>query len=581
MILDSGLLKGLVMPANMERKLGEYLVKDGVITADVLEDALDKQKDSTDSLGTILMEMGAASEWEMAAALGKELNVPFITLSHYEIERDVLESIPQDIIKRYKIVPVDRTGDTLTVALPDPGNIFILDELRLLTKSQIVPVISFETDIENAISRYFSDNGSSDGSEQLEQMLSDMADQDMEILQETQDDDDMDLSIQVNDAPVIKLVNAVISEAIRGRASDIHIEPYEKMLRLRYRVDGVLQERPNPPKKLQNAIISRLKILSEMDIAEKRLPQDGRFRVRLDGSDVDFRVNTIPTPHGEKVVIRILDQGNLMLDLTQLGFDPDELARFNDQITQPWGMVLVTGPTGSGKSTTLYSALSTINDPKKNISTIEDPVEYSLPGINQVAAREDIGLTFAEGLRAFLRQDPDIIMVGEIRDLETVEVAVKAALTGHLVFSTLHTNDAPSSISRMVNMGVEPFLISASLNMVVAQRLVRRVCKHCPESYQPSTEMLERVGLQPGTTLHRGSGCSECNETGYRGRVALYELMYVDENIREIIVQGSPPSVIKKAALAGGMRSLRQAGMRKVLDGLTTIEEVLSATIAD
>ncbi len=569
------------MPANMERKLGEYLVKDGVITADVLEDALDKQKDTTDSLGTILMEMGAASEWEMAAALGKELNVPFITLSHYEIERDVLESIPQDIIKRYKIVPVDRTGDTLTVALPDPGNIFILDELRLLTKSQIVPVISFETDIENAIARYFSDNGSGGGGEQLEQMLSEMSDQDMEIIQENDDDDDMDLSVQVNDAPVIKLVNAVISEAIRGRASDIHIEPYEKLLRLRYRVDGVLQERPNPPKKMQNAIISRIKILSEMDIAEKRLPQDGRFRVRLDGSDVDFRVNTIPTSHGEKVVIRILDQGNLMLDLTQLGFDPEELTIFNEQIHQPWGMVLVTGPTGSGKSTTLYSALSTINDPKKNISTIEDPVEYSLPGINQVAAREDIGLTFAEGLRAFLRQDPDIIMVGEIRDIETVEVSVKAALTGHLVFSTLHTNDAPSSISRMVNMGVEPFLISASLNMVLAQRLVRRICKHCAETYQPPDEILDRVGLESGTTLHRGNGCGECNGTGYRGRVALYELMGVNEDIREIIVQGSPPSVIKKAAIAGGMRSLRKAGMRKVLDGFTTIEEVLSATIAD
>jgi type IV pilus assembly protein PilB len=422
--------------------------------------------------------MGVATKWEIAAALGKQLNVPFITLSQYEIERDVLESIPRDIVMKYKIVPVDRTGDTLTVALPDPSNIFILDELRLLTKSQIVPVISFETDIEKAIGRYF--KAPEEKGIKLEDMMTEMKESDMEILQqEGLDDEEMDLSIQINDAPVIRLVNAIISEAIRMRASDIHIEPYEKELRLRYRLDGVLTSQASPSKAWQNAIISRLKILSEMDIAEKRLPQDGRFRVRMDGKDVDFRVNTIPVPHGEKVVIRILDQGNLMLDLSRLGLTQEEIEKFNREIHKPWGMCLVTGPTGSGKSTTLYSALSTINDPTINISTAEDPVEYQLPGINQVAVNEKIGLSFATALRAFLRQDPDVIMVGEIRDLETAEIAIKAALTGHLVFSTLHTNDASSSVSRMVNMGVEPFLVAASLNMIVAQRLVRRICASC------------------------------------------------------------------------------------------------------
>ncbi len=492
----------------MERKLGKLLVKDGIITEDHLEEALGKQGNSKESLGQILMGMGVASEWEIGAALGKQLNVPFITLSQYEIERDVLESIPQDIIMKYKIVPVDRTGDTLTVALPDPSNIFILDELRLLCKCQIVPVISFETDIENAIERYFSCQ--EDSTAKLEQMLSEINDSDMEVIQNS-DDDDMDLSIQVNDAPVIKLVNAIIAEAIRDKASDIHIEPYEKSLRLRYRADGVLQERPSPPKALQNAIISRIKILSEMDIAEKRLPQDGRFRVRLDGADIDFRVSSIPVPSGEKIVIRILDQGNLMLDLKMLGFRTDEMKKFETQIRKPWGMILVTGPTGSGKSTTLYSALSTINNPNMNISTAEDPVEYQLPGINQVAVREDIGLTFATALRAFLRQDPDVIMVGEIRDFETSEVSIKAALTGHLVFSTLHTNDAPSSISRMVNMGVEPFLISAALNLIVAQRLVRRICKSCSELFAPAPELLKQLEITDSNIkFSRGAGCGLC-----------------------------------------------------------------------
>jgi type IV pilus assembly protein PilB len=568
------------MSTKMERKLGELLAKDGIISSDDLKEALNRQKDVRESLGQILMGMGVASEWEIAAALGKQLNVPFVTLSQYDIDRDVLESIPRDIVMKYKIVPVDRTGDTITIALPDPSNVFILDELRLLTKCQIVPVISFETDIENAIERYYKRE---DSSAKLEQMLTEIGSgQDMEIVQSNSSNDDMDLSVQVNDAPVIKLVNAIIGEAIRDGASDIHVEPYEKTLRLRYRIDGVLQEKPAPPKTFQNAIISRIKILSEMDIAEKRLPQDGRFRVRMEGKDVDFRVNSVPVANGEKIVIRILNQSNLMLDLMNLGFERDELTKFNEQIRQPWGMVLVTGPTGSGKSTTLYSALATINEPGKNISTIEDPIEYQLLGINQVAAREDIGLTFAAGLRSFLRQDPDIIMVGEIRDKETVEVAVKAALTGHLVFSTLHTNDAPSSISRMTNMGVEPFLISASLNMVVAQRLVRRICKNCKQTFTPPRDLLDRIGIgDPSAVFSRGAGCDNCKQTGYRGRVALYEIFVMSEALREKVAQAASPTILKKLAIEEGMRSLRKSGMGKILQGTTTIEEVLSSTVVD
>jgi type IV pilus assembly protein PilB len=563
----------------MERKLGDLLVKDGIVTQDQLDSAVKKQKETNQSLGRILMETGAASEWEIAAALGKQLNVPFITLSQYEIERQVLESIPRDIVMKYNIVPVDRTGDTLTVALPDPNNIFILDELRLLTKCQIVPVISFETDIQEAIQRYY---GKDDGATALDDMLKEMSDHDMEIVQSSEDDDDLDLSVQVNEAPIIKLVNAIISEAIRCRASDIHVEPYERDLRLRYRVDGVLQEQPSPPKRFQNAILSRIKILAEMDIAEKRMPQDGRFRVRMDGQDIDFRVNSIPTPNGEKIVIRILAKASLM-SLEDLGFDEEEKRKFTEQIRKPWGMVLVTGPTGSGKSTTLYSALTTINTPTKNISTIEEPVEYQLHGINQVQARYDIGLTFAEGLRAFLRQDPDIIMVGEIRDPETVEVAIKAALTGHLVLSTLHTNDAPSSITRLINMGVEPFLVTSSLNMVVAQRLVRRICRECRESFTPTSELIGQIGMQEDTTteFYRGAGCAECRDTGYKGRVALYEIMVLTDAMRDKIIEGISTTSLKQMAMREGMRTLRGSGILKIVQGVTTLEEVLSTTVSD
>ena len=567
------------MATVMDRKLGELLVKDNLITSADLETALGQQKTGKGSLGHFLTEMGVVKEWEIAAALGKHLNVPFITLSQYEIDQDVLRSIPHDIVKKYHIVPVDRTGDVLTVALSDPSNIYVLDELRLLTKCQIVPVISFETDIRDALEQYY--NEESMGSSQLEDMLKEINEQNIEIIHDGGSEEDIDMSM-VDEAPVVNLVNAIIQEAIRQGASDIHFEPLERSMRLRYRLDGVLQERPGPPKKFQNAVISRIKIMSEMDIAEKRLPQDGRFKIRYEGKrPIDFRVNSLPTAHGEKIVIRILDQNNLMIDLTSLGFESGELKKFEGQIHKPWGMILVTGPTGSGKSTTLYSAISTINDIGKNIITIENPIEYQLHGINQVLARPDIGLTFAAALRSFLRQDPDIIMVGEIRDMETADIAVHAALTGHLVLSTLHTNDAPSSINRLTNMGIEPFMVTASLNMVVAQRLVRRVCKTCSEPFHPGHELREAIGLGNDVEVNRGRGCNVCSGTGYKGRVALYEIMVVSDTMREMVVAGDSSGKLKQKAIEEGMRTLRMSGVKKISEGVTTIEEVLSTTVSD
>jgi len=573
------------MPTAMERKLGELLVQDKIITQSDLEAALKKQEENGASLGRILIEMGLASEWEMAAALGKQLNVPFITLSHYEIDPQILASIPVEIVKRYQIVPVDRTGDTLTVALADPSNIFLLDELRLLTKCNIVPVISFESDIKEAIERYY---GEKEG--RFDEMLKEISEEEVEAASDkpveeigSTEESAEDLSIQADDAPVIQLVNMVISEAIKMRASDIHIEPMEKSLRVRYRIDGVLQEVTAPPKKFQNAIISRVKILSEMNIAERRRPQDGRFKVRMSNKAVDFRVSICPTAFGEKVVIRILDRSSLLVNLTDLGFDSEVLKAFEAQIRLPWGMILVTGPTGSGKSTTLYSALNTINDPRKNIMTIEDPIEYQLRGINQVQVRPEIDLSFANALRSFLRQDPDIMLVGEIRDVETAEIAVKAALTGHLVLSTLHTNDAASSINRLTNMGVETFLVTASILCVLAQRLVRRVCEACKEEFHASEEVLAALGIQPDQagTLRYGRGCDRCYGTGYRGRVALYELMIVSDRIRAAIVENKTTAELKHMAIEEGMVSLRRAGIGKILAGVTTPEEVMGTTIAD
>jgi type IV pilus assembly protein PilB len=564
----------------LERKLGELLVRDSIISDTQLEVALAQQTEVGGSLGRIIIDSGYATEYDLAAALGRQLEVPFITLSHYEIDPGILDSIPAEIVRKYQIIPVDKTGDTLTVALADPSNIVLIDELRLLTRCKIVPVISFESEIQDAIRNYYQQ------ADDVDEMLKEVSDDEMEAfnmeagLDESGDMVD-DLAPDPTDAPVIQLVNMIIQDAIKMRASDIHVEPYEKSLRLRYRVDGVLQEGKSPPKKFQNAIISRVKIMSELDIAERSLPQDGRFKVTASGKNIDFRVSTCPVAHGEKVVIRLLDSSNLMLNLTDLGMSREALEKFEDQIRAPWGMCLVTGPTGSGKSTTLYSALSTINDNRKNISTVEDPIEYQLKGINQVQARPEIGLTFADGLKAFLRQDPDIIMVGEIRDLETAEIGVKAALTGHLVLSTLHTNDAPSTVNRLTNMGVEPFLVTAALNMVVAQRLVRRICDNCRVELSLSPEVLAEVGLEENTTVYHGEGCERCGGRQYKGRMALYEIMVLSDNMRDQIVGGITSTGLKRMAIEEGMETLRMAGLTKIREGVTTVDEVVGTTAKD
>ena len=568
------------MTTKLERRLGKMLVTENVISEEGLEQAFQRQVADGGSLGRVLIDMDMASEWEMAAALGKQLNVPFITLSHYEIDPQILSSISDDIVKKYQIIPVDKTGDTLTIALSDPSNIYLLDELRLLTDCQIVPVISFESDIAEAIERYYSSNGNN-----FEEMLKDITDQDIRLVTEEEelDEEEEDFSADADDAPVIQLVNLIIAEAIKARASDIHVEPFEKTLRVRYRVDGALHDMTPPPKKFQNAITSRIKILAKMDIAEKRLPQDGSFRFAAEGKKVDFRVSVLPTVHGEKVVMRILDRGNLMLDLSDLGFEQRLLQQFEEQIRLPYGMILVTGPTGSGKTTTLYSALNTINSSDVNILTAEDPVEYQLHGINQVHIHPDIGLTFAEALRSFLRQDPDVILVGEIRDLETAEIGVKAALTGHLMLSTLHTNDAPQTVNRLTNMGVPPFLVTASLNMIMAQRLARRICTKCGAEASPSANLIEALGVedQPELIFLQGTGCDYCNQTGYRGRVALYEIMTMSDPLRDAVMSGHTATQLKKQAVAEGMETLRTAGINKISEGTTTIEEVLKVTMAD
>ncbi len=566
-------------------KLGDLLLKKGAISPENLKTALSYQRSTKEKLGLILLEMGVTSEADLAEALGVQFDLPFVMVSQEEIEPQALSVIPREVALKHQILPMRVQGNDLTIAISDPSNVFLLDELRMLTQMRIHAVISFNTDITRALYRYYGVPVETTNS--VDEILSQMDDGQVEVIQRYEDaseEEDTDSASRVSDAPIIKLVNAIISEAIRARASDIHIEPFDASVRLRYRIDGVLQQRPDLPRSHQNAIISRIKILSGMDIAERRLPQDGRFRVRSGGSSVDLRVNTVPTPSGEKVVMRLLDQSNLMVNLESLGFMPDDMARFQQEIHKPWGMCLVTGPTGSGKSTTLYSALSSINSPGKNISTVEDPVEYRLPGIIQVAANDNIGLSFASALRAFLRQDPDIIMVGEIRDLETAQVAVKAAQTGHMVFSTLHTNDAASAISRLTNMGVEPFLISGSLNMVVAQRLVRRICKSCKEFYEPSEQIYKDLGMNTEKmmpALYRGLGCEACSMNGYKGRVALYEVLTVSDNLRDAIVEGANATALKRLALKEGMRSLRGSGILKVVEGITTADEVLASTVMD
>jgi type IV pilus assembly protein PilB len=561
-------------------RLGELLVREKMISLQQLQEAQTEAKRTGRRLGVALSRLGYVNDQDLTQFLARQYSLPSINLNDFEIDSDVLKLVPKEVAMKHMVVPVNRAGATLIVAMSDPSNIFAIDELKFLTQYNIEPVVAAEAAIEEAIRRYY-DKGPDLGS-----MLDEFGDN---VEFESGHDDDpnvVDLENQAGEAPVVKLCNAILLSAIKKHASDIHVEPYEKFFRVRFRVDGILHEEMRPPIKMRNAITSRLKIMASMDIAERRLPQYGRIKLKI-GKDkeMDFRVSCLPTLYGEKIVLRLLDKSQLQLDMTKLGFEHKPLDDFKEAIRKPYGMVLVTGPTGSGKTTTLYSALSELNKIESNISTAEDPVEFNLPGINQVQMHEEIGLNFATSLRSFLRQDPNIIMVGEIRDFETAEIAVKAALTGHLVLSTLHTNDAPSTVSRLLNMGVEPFLVTASVNLVLAQRLARKICNDCKEPTEKHAEALLKMGMtEPQVhmaTIYRGRGCKNCGDTGYRGRIALYEVMPFVDELKELVLQGASATEIKHEMIRRGVASLRIAGINKILEGVTTPEEVLRTTVDD
>jgi len=566
----------------MSIRLGELLVSKGLITTRQLDDALQEQKISGNKLGSSLVKLGFISEKQLVSFLSKHYGVPAVDLSEVEVDPEAIKLIPADVVYKYQVLPIKRVGGTLRVAMSDPSNILAIDDIKFLTSCHVEVFVSTESAIKVAIDRHY--DPSSTISEIMMGSISE--EEKMELLEEADDVDVNELQQASEDAPVVRLVNMILNEAIMRRASDIHLEPYEKIFRVRLRLDGVLNDFMKPPMKMKNAIISRVKIMAKLNIAERRLPQDGRIKMKLGrDKEMDFRVSVMPTLFGEKVVLRLLDKSNLQLDMTKLGFEETPLTFFKDAIHKPFGMVLVTGPTGSGKTTTLYSALAELNQITENISTAEDPVEFNLMGINQVQMHEEIGLNFATALRSFLRQDPDIIMVGEIRDFETAEIAIKAALTGHLVLSTLHTNDAPSTINRLLNMGIEPFLVASSVNLIAAQRLARLNCENCKTPIQVSPQMLVNLGVAPddiqGFICYKGVGCSQCNNTGYKGRLALYEVMPVREEIRELILQGASATEIKKEAIRLGMKTLRQTALTKLREGITTVEEVLKATVED
>jgi len=562
-------------------RIGELLVRERMLSLQQLQQAQDEAKRTGKRLGATLARLGYVDDQRLTQFVAKQYSLPSINLNEIEIDPAVIKLIPREICEKHQVIPIRRNGPTLVVAMADPSNIYAIDELKFLTQYNIEPVVASESGLEAALSRYY------DKGPDLDQMVGELDVDDVDFAAMTDENVNVvDLENQAGEAPVVKLCNAILLSAIKKKASDIHIEPYEKSFRVRFRIDGILQEEMRPPLKLRNAITSRLKIMSSLDIAERRLPQDGRIKLKIGGNkEMDFRVSVLPTLYGEKIVMRLLDKSNLQLDMTKLGFDPKPLGDFKVAIKKPYGMVLVTGPTGSGKTTTLYSALSELNTVDTNISTAEDPVEFNLHGINQVQMHEDIGLNFATALRAFLRQDPNIIMVGEIRDFETAEIAVKAALTGHLVLSTLHTNDAPSTVSRLLNMGIEPFLVTASVNLVLAQRLARRICADCKAPAEKHPEALLKMGMTDEQirkgTIYKGKGCGTCNGTGYKGRVALYEVMPFTDPLKELVLQGASAAEIKSEMIRGGTQSLRLAGIQKILEGVTTPEEVLRTTVDD
>jgi len=571
----------------MAVKLGEMLIKANLLTPKKLQEALEYQKSNGGKIGFNLVKLGFVKEEDITRVLSNQHGVPAINLRTMELDDSVVKLIPSEVAQKYLILPVSRTGATLTVAMVDPTNVFAMDDIKFMTGYNVEPVVASEVAIKEAIDKYY---GSIHALE-LKKVMDEMAETDdpsaLEVLEDSDDVDLAKLEASTEEAPVVRLVNLILTDSIKRGASDIHVEPYEKDFRVRFRIDGVLYEIMNPPMKLKDAITSRLKIMAKLDISEKRLPQDGRIKIKIKlqgkNKEMDYRVSVLPTLFGEKIVLRLLDKENLMLDMTRLGFEQDSLTKFEKAIFKPYGMVLVTGPTGSGKTNTLYSSISRVNTPETNIITAEDPVEFNLHGINQVQMKEQIGLNFAAALRSFLRQDPNIILVGEIRDFETAEIAVKAALTGHLVLSTLHTNDAPSTINRLMNMGIEPYLVATSVHLICAQRLVRRLCKECKEEVQMPQQALLDIGYRaadaPKIKLFKGRGCTVCNNTGYKGRVGLYEVMEITDELREMILCGASSLELKNKALEQGMISLRQSGLRKIREGHTTVEEVVRETV--
>ncbi len=562
--------------------LGELLLREEVVSLAQLDDARKEIERHGGKLGNTLAKLGYVTEQQLVSFLSRQYGVPAISLDDIAVPEEVIKMVPREVAQRHGIIPVEKQGSSLIVAVSDPSNIYAMDDIKFLTGYNVEMVVAAETSIREALEDYYQE----EEEEAIEDIFEGMAEEDVSILKDEEGIDIEELEKESKEAAVVRLVNLVLVDAIRRGASDIHIEPYEKEFRIRLRVDGVLHETMKPPLRLKNAIVSRLKIMSELDIAERRLPQDGRIKLVLGREkEVDFRVSVLPTLFGEKVVLRILDKSNLQLDMTMLGFAEQQLKEFKDAINQPWGMVLVTGPTGSGKTTTLYSALMELNKTSENISTAEDPVEFNMAGINQVAINDAVGLNFAAALRSFLRQDPDIIMVGEIRDFETAEIAVKAALTGHLVLSTLHTNDAPSTINRLLNMGVEPFLVTSSVNMVAAQRLARKVCKECKAPIDIPAQSLMDMGLteeevEEVEPMH-GEGCKICNNTGYKGRIALYEIMPMHDELKECVLQGYSAMELKREAMRLGMLTLRGSGITKFRAGQVTMEEVLRVTRRD
>jgi type IV pilus assembly protein PilB len=605
----------------MSAKLGEILVRENLISAQHLREALDYQREHGGRLGFNLVKLGLVTDDMITAVLSRQYGIPSVNLDLFTIDESVLRLIPQEVAQKYSVIPLSRVGATLTLAMVDPTNVFAMDDIKFMTGLNVEPVVVAEVSIQLAIAKYYgtsreielaaiaveepafersngkSSNGAGAGGGAIthaDLVSLDSIDfdhsnaEDVEVVEDNEEIDLSTLSRMSEDAPVVRLVNVLLVDALRRGASDIHIEPYEKELRIRFRIDGVLYDVMHPPLKLRDALISRVKIMSKLDISEKRLPQDGRIKIKVKvdarSRELDFRVSTLPTLFGEKVVLRLLDKENLMLDMTKLGFEQESLVKFQRNISRPYGMVLVTGPTGSGKTNTLYSALQSLNTVQTNIMTAEDPVEFNLMGINQVQMKEQIGLNFAAALRAFLRQDPNIVLVGEIRDFETAEIAIKAALTGHLVLSTLHTNDAPSTISRLMNMGIEPFLVATSVNLIQAQRLIRRVCKDCKTEEKLPPEALMEVGFSADDAknlkTYKGKGCSTCNNTGYKGRIGLYEVMELNDELRELILIGASSLELRKKAIEDGMITLRESGLRKIRDGLTTLEEVVRETVA-